>query len=83
MCGISACLTLRPGQHFHTEALNGYASGTNGAAEAQANGNVKATQNLREQLSKSLEAISHRGPDAQGVWVSGDGFIGQCRRVNV
>ncbi|KAH9236489.1 hypothetical protein K456DRAFT_33673 [Colletotrichum gloeosporioides 23] len=81
MCGISACLTLRPGQHFHTEALNGYASGTNNAAEAQANGKVKATQDLREQLSNSLEAISHRGPDAQGVWVSGDGFIGlgHCR----
>ncbi|KAF6804434.1 asparagine synthase [Colletotrichum musicola] len=81
MCGISACITLQPGQHFHTEALNGYASDTSGVAEAQTNGNTKTTQGLKEELEKSLEAISHRGPDAQGVWVSEDGFVGlgHCR----
>ncbi|TDZ35481.1 Amidase chyE [Colletotrichum spinosum] len=57
MCGISACLTLQPGQHFHTEQLNGYASATNGVVGSQAKGNVKAADDLRDQLGKSLEAI--------------------------
>lgn len=77
MCGISACITLQPGQHFHTEALNGYANGVNGAPDAQTNGHTKVAQGLREELEKSLQAISHRGPDAQGVWVSPDGFVGK------
>ncbi|TEA10017.1 Amidase chyE [Colletotrichum sidae] len=81
MCGISACLTLQPGQNFHTEQLNGYARDTNGFVGSQANGNVEAAEDLRDQLGKSLEAIRHRGPDTQGVWISQDGYVGlgHCR----
>ncbi|KAK1674124.1 asparagine synthase [Colletotrichum godetiae] len=80
MCGISACLTLPPGHHFHTEALNGYASGINNFVDIQSQ-NSRDFNDLRDQLRRSLDAISHRGPDAQGVWASEDGFVGMghCR----
>ncbi|KAK6223127.1 asparagine synthase [Colletotrichum tabaci] len=81
MCGISACLTLPPGHHFHTEALNGYADGTGGQNGIKAEDDLEASKGLRDQLNLSLDAISHRGPDAKGVWVSADGFVGlgHCR----
>lgn len=78
MCGISACLTLPPGCHFHTETLNGYANGTDGQNGIKAEEDIEASKGLRDQLNLSLDAISHRGPDAKGVWVSADGFVGQC-----
>ncbi|KXH44318.1 asparagine synthase [Colletotrichum simmondsii] len=81
MCGISACLTLPPGHHFHTEALNGYASGLGALANNYLDDKGRDVQNLKDQLKRSLDAIGHRGPDAQGVWASEDGFVGMghCR----
>ncbi|KAF9641106.1 hypothetical protein BFW01_g465 [Lasiodiplodia theobromae] len=40
-----------------------------------------ATRVLTEQLQKSLDVISHRGPDDSGMWLSPDGRIGlgHCR----
>lgn len=29
-------------------------------------------------LDRSLEAITHRGPDARGKWTSEDGRVGEC-----
>lgn len=77
MCGISACLTLPPGHHFHTEALNGYASGLSELDNNYGDDKRRELQNLQDQLRRSLDAIGHRGPDAQGVWASEDGFVGQ------
>ncbi|KAK1507473.1 asparagine synthase [Colletotrichum tamarilloi] len=81
MCGISACVTLPPGYHFHTEALNGYASGLGNLINNDGNDETRDSQDLKDQLRRSLDAISHRGPDAQGVWASEDGFVGMghCR----
>ncbi|KAK7438791.1 asparagine synthase [Colletotrichum acutatum] len=85
MCGISACLTLPSGHTFHTEALNGYASGLSNLISNDRNDKRRDLQDLRDQLRRSLDAISHRGPDAQGVWESEDGFVettagmGHCR----
>ncbi|KAL0933418.1 asparagine synthase [Colletotrichum truncatum] len=81
MCGISACISLKQGQHFHTEALNGYANGTDKKEGVQGNSPSSVAQDLTAQLKKSLQAISHRGPDAQGTWISKDQFVGlgHCR----
>ncbi|WYZ42283.1 hypothetical protein EsH8_V_001178 [Colletotrichum jinshuiense] len=71
MCGISACITLRQGQHFHTDTLDWDASDTNGDVGAPTNGHTKDTRDLKDQLRRSLDAISHRGPDSTG--------LGHCR----
>ena len=31
-----------------------------------------------EQLSKSLDLVQHRGPDARGEWASNDGNVCMC-----
>lgn len=40
--------------------------------------NEDALDQLDDQLSKSLDLIQHRGPDARGKWNSGDGNV--CER---
>jgi asparagine synthase (glutamine-hydrolysing) len=32
---------------------------------------------LESRLSKSLDLIAHRGPDAKGIWVNDDGSVGK------
>jgi hypothetical protein len=31
---------------------------------------------LESRLSKSLDLIAHRGPDAKGIWINDDGSVG-------
>lgn len=38
----------------------------------------KHLTSLDDQLSESLDTIQHRGPDARGQWVSGDGKVCKC-----
>lgn len=33
--------------------------------------------NLSQALGQSLDIIKHRGPDAQGQWISDDGLVGE------
>ncbi|KAK1977912.1 asparagine synthase [Colletotrichum cereale] len=75
MCGISACLNLPPGHHFHTKALNEFANGKDERHGVQKEGDVELSKDLGDQLSQSLDTIAHRGPDAKGVWVSSDGYV--------
>ncbi|RAQ99514.1 asparagine synthase [Stemphylium lycopersici] len=36
---------------------------------------------MHEELSSSLDAIAHRGPDSRGIWISEDNYVGlgHCR----
>ncbi len=38
--------------------------------------NQKDKEQLEERLARSLEQISHRGPDSFGTWTSNDGRVG-------
>ncbi|AEO65525.1 uncharacterized protein THITE_2112612 [Thermothielavioides terrestris NRRL 8126] len=44
---------------------------TSGPAAAQ------ARAALETQLSKSLDLIAHRGPDAKGIWINDDATVGR------
>ncbi|KAK1566013.1 asparagine synthase [Colletotrichum navitas] len=81
MCGISACLVLPAGHHFHNESFNGYANGAGERNGVPTEKDAEDSKDLGDQLSRSLDNISHRGPDAKGVWVSDDGLVGlgHCR----
>ncbi|KAJ5824679.1 hypothetical protein N7447_007019 [Penicillium robsamsonii] len=50
-----------------------------GANPAQSNG--EHSPSINEQLSKSLDLVQHRGPDARGEWASDDGdvYLGHVR----
>jgi asparagine synthase (glutamine-hydrolysing) len=47
-----------------------------GGYPAQSNG--EHLSSLEEQLSKSLDLVQHRGPDARGEWASDDGDVRMC-----
>lgn len=61
--------------------------GSEGSTTAEANSQAKSVNGnvfekagcspiYAEQLAKSLELLTHRGPDHRGTWVSEDGLIG-------
>ncbi|KJZ69002.1 hypothetical protein HIM_11604 [Hirsutella minnesotensis 3608] len=74
MCGILASCLCRGGQN-----LDRNKEGTNGIV------NDSSSQTARDTFAKELhagaDAIKHRGPDGNGVWVSQDGRVGlaHCR----
>lgn len=81
MCGITAVLTLagrsKPQVFNGLKTANGTASKIK-AANGDTVDEAKAghLQFRPEQLTKSLEFLTHRGPDYRGTWVSEDGLIG-------
>ncbi|KAK2028333.1 asparagine synthase [Colletotrichum zoysiae] len=81
MCGISACLDIPAGHRFNAKIHNGCANATDNRNGALTGEDFDGIKDLGDQLSKSLSIISHRGPDAKGVWVSANGLVGlgHCR----
>lgn len=72
MCGITVSIAL--GRRDPSQDISqgiGQANPTQGIITPNAS-------SLERQLSKSLDLIAHRGPDAMGVWVSADERIGRC-----
>lgn len=68
MCGISTIVVLPP-----SSTGNGEGSST----EHDDGRDVALNrQRLHDEMRESLETIKHRGPDASGVWISGDERIG-------
>ncbi|KAK2031581.1 asparagine synthase [Colletotrichum zoysiae] len=73
MCGITAIIKLRRGSRpnpakeqpsLHAEEAN----------------NLQKHKDLQNKLAESLSKIAHRGPDAEGIWISDDGSIGLGHR---
>lgn len=62
MCGISAAVSLPRSSIPSNGSNEPYGSRVPGDLEAR--------------LGESLSKISHRGPDAEGIWVSADKCIG-------
>lgn len=40
-------------------------------------GDDKVRCKMHEELSSSLDAIAHRGPDSRGIWISEDNYVGK------
>ena len=77
MCGITAVVTLA--RHQRTEPIDDPSrrpTDTNCDSSAEGNTSQARKERLAQQLTDSLGAIKHRGPDSQGQWVSNDGLIG-------
>ncbi|GJC92806.1 asparagine synthase [Colletotrichum higginsianum] len=62
MCGITATIQLRRERGSHS--VNGHGQDS-----------LQKHDTLRKQLAESLASIAHRGPDAEGIWISEDGGI--------
>ncbi|KAL8724215.1 MAG: hypothetical protein Q9181_006926 [Wetmoreana brouardii] len=88
MCGITVAVALAGRSSYNnakdaaTDDLDASGDGkkrklTNGLSSQL----DQQLTNLENQLVSSLDAINHRGPDAQGTWISPDGNIGlgSCR----
>lgn len=43
------------------------------------NGDYPRADSKEKRLAKSLELISHRGPDARGIWVDPTSTVGELR----
>ncbi|KXH66828.1 asparagine synthase [Colletotrichum salicis] len=73
MCGITATVRLRRSSTLPR---------TNGGASLNGHGEngLPNCQVLRKKLAQSLANIAHRGPDAEGIWISDDGTIGLGHR---
>lgn len=69
MCGITATVKLR---------RSGILPKTNGhvIVDGHSQNGSPSHQALHNQLAQSLASIAHRGPDAEGTWISEDGTIG-------
>ena len=78
MCGITAVLVFtgrsKPQGSEDSTTVNSTsrAKSANGEIAEDAG----CSQFDVEQLAKSLELLTHRGPDHRGTWVSKDGLIG-------
>ncbi|KAI8633861.1 asparagine synthase [Xylariaceae sp. FL1651] len=75
MCGISVIISLKRSHALRNKAVDGLTVGTENGEKLQDRGDLKS------RLSKSLDVITHRGPDAQGVWINPENTIGlaHCR----
>ena len=71
MCGIAAAVTL-VGRRKAQASGDGDAQASNGTST---NGH-DPRKKLDLELSESLKAIHHRGPDSSGRWVSHNGHVG-------
>ncbi|KAK1502017.1 asparagine synthase [Colletotrichum costaricense] len=67
MCGITATIKLRR-------------SGTLPGSNGNSHNSSPSRQALHNQLAESLVSLAHRGPDAEGIWMSDDGTIGLGHR---
>src|SRR4051794_27871716 len=77
MCGITVSIALKRGSPPTTNGntTNGtktHGANLNGATSTQ----EEARASLEAALAKSLDKIAHRGPDAQGIWISNDNSVG-------
>lgn len=59
--------------HVDHEQPTTSVNGTHASHEASAAYRVT----LERELKQSLERISHRGPDGQGIWISDDARVGK------
>ncbi|GKT54487.1 asparagine synthase [Colletotrichum tofieldiae] len=73
MCGITATIKLRRGGRLDT--VNEQSS-----HNGQGQNNSQKYNNLYKRLAESLSTIAHRGPDAEGIWISEDESIGLGHR---
>lgn len=79
MCGISVIVSLDKGRSGGQASQRYAQSFKNTVHDSSRNTNNQRNENhivLSKELEASLDRISHRGPDARGVWVSQDGRVG-------
>jgi asparagine synthase (glutamine-hydrolysing) len=70
MCGINVVISLKRNQLDGKGTVGGVTNGVVSGVTSQ------ARDELRHKLMKSLDIISHRGPDAQDVWINTESTIG-------
>lgn len=67
---------VRPGEldiHVEHDRPTTTSNGTHTSYEPSA----AYRETLERELKQSLERISHRGPDGQGIWISDDARVGK------
>ncbi|KAK1998111.1 asparagine synthase [Colletotrichum falcatum] len=74
MCGITAIVKLRRGGRLDAVKER------RPDLQTEAQGNPDKQGDLHKKLAESLSKIAHRGPDAEGIWISEDGSIGLGHR---
>jgi asparagine synthetase B (glutamine-hydrolysing) len=73
MCGISAVVTL--GQRSQNTASGPNQQNKKAKGVADANNSYEDT--LETEVNESLDRITHRGPDARGIWIGSQGKVGE------
>ncbi|EFQ36062.1 asparagine synthase [Colletotrichum graminicola] len=73
MCGITAIVKLRRGGRPN-------AANEQPCLHVEEPSNPQNRIDLHNKLAESLSKIAHRGPDAEGIWISDDGSIGLGHR---
>ncbi|KAK2056963.1 asparagine synthase [Colletotrichum caudatum] len=73
MCGITAIIQLRRGSRLNPAKEQP-------SIHAEEPNNLQKHKDLHKKLAESLSKIAHRGPDAEGIWISEDGSIGLGHR---
>lgn len=81
MCGITAIVTLdrnrKPTSRIPAESARNRTVTRDDVGTSKENGSL-AAKTLQEELYASLQMIVHRGPDAEGVWTSPEGHVGNA-----
>lgn len=77
MCGISAVVTLDKRSQNTAIGLNQGKKKANG--DTGTHGPYNAT--IEAELNESLDRITHRGPDARGIWIGRQGKVGKKNQI--
>lgn len=77
MCGISAVVTLDKRSQNTATGLN--QGGKNANGDTGTHSPYKAA--IESELNESLDRITHRGPDARGIWIGRQGKVGKKNHI--
>ncbi|KDN72177.1 putative asparagine synthase [Colletotrichum sublineola] len=73
MCGITAIIQLQRGSRLKVVKEQP-------GLHIEGQSNPQKYNDLHKKLAESLSKIAHRGPDAEGIWISEDGSVGLGHR---